>query len=227
MMKKMTYRHRIGNAGVAILVLLLVACLVGLFYERQLNFGRTKVQYNVLVEATYDTPFGEWYSIGSGVVISDTGRILTAAHVIDGAKSVRVTLHNGKVFDVNDFYVDVKHDVGIIDLGLPFGSVDFMPLSDSNDIETGQWVVHVGNANGIWADTVLRGKIHDVSFYRLSLGKDIEFIVVKMEIKSGCSGGGVYAGDKLIGIVRVYWDGAAIIIPSNVCKLVLEEYDAQ
>ena len=222
MMEKVTTKRGVR----LVVVVLLIAALLG-HVQVRFNFGCNKIQYNVVVEATYSTPFGERYSTGSGVVISDTGRILTAAHVIDGAKSVRVTLRNGKVFDVDSFYVDVKHDVGIIDLGLPFGSVDFMPLSDLDDVETGQWVVHVGNVNGIWTDTVVRGKIHDVSFYRLSLGKDIEFIVVKMEIKPGCSGGGVYVGDELIGIVKAYWGGAAIIIPSDVCKLVLEEYDAQ
>lgn len=221
MMKKMT------KQGVRlVVVVLLVAALLG-HVQLRFNFSCNKVQYNVVVEAIYNTPFGERYSTGSGVVISNTGRILTAAHVIDGARSVRVTLHNGKVFDVDSFYVDVKHDVGIIDLGLPFGSVDFIPLSDSDDIEKDHITIHVGNVNGIWTDTVVRGKIYDPNFYRLSLGKDIGFIVVKMEIKPGCSGGGVYIGDKLIGIVKAYWDGAAIIIPSNVCKLVLEEYNAQ
>lgn len=216
-----TYRNR---ASLGVLVLLVIV-FVGL-YVCQLDFGHTKVQYNVLVEATHNTPFGERYSIGSGVVISDTGRILTAAHVIGGAESVRVTLHGGKVFDTDRFYVDAERDVGFIDLGLPFGSIDFVPLSGSDDIEKGYTVVHVGNPNGIWADTIVRGKVHNPHFFRLSLGKDIEFIVIKMKIEPGCSGGGVYIGDELIGIVKAYWDGAAIIIPSNVCKLVLEEYDA-
>ncbi len=219
-MRKVTPELRIGVA------VLLVLALFG-FIQIRFNFGQNKVQYNVVVEATYNTPFGEHHSIGSGVVISDTGQILTAAHVIDMAKSVRVTLHSGKVFDVDSFYVDAKHDVGIIDLDLPFGSVDFMPLSDSDDIEKDNAVVHVGNVNGIWTDTVVRGKIYDPHFYRLPLGKDIEFIVVKMKIEPGCSGGGIYIGDELIGIVKAYWDGAAIIIPSDVCKLVLEEYNAQ
>ena len=217
------YKSRCGikMAIVVILAVTILACV-----WPQLNFGYTKIQYNVLVEATYNTPFGERYSIGSGVVISDTGRILTAAHVIDGAESVRVTLHDGKVFDTDRFYVDVECDVGIIDLGLPFGSVDFIPLSESGDIETGCLVVHIGNPNGIWVDTVVYGKIHDPHFYRIQLGKDIEFIVAKMKIEPGCSGGGVYIDNKLIGIVKAYWDGAAIIIPSNICKLVLEEYNA-
>jgi S1-C subfamily serine protease len=223
MMKKVTSAHKRQIVAVIFLITALIGCAVWL----QPNLGQNKIQYNVVIEATYSTPFGERYRVGSGVVISDTGRILTAAHVIDGAKSVRVTLHNGKVFDIDSFYVDVERDVGIIDLGLPFGSVDFMPLSDSDDVEKGHATIHVGNANGIWTDTVIRGKIYDPAFYKLSLGKDIEFIVVKMEIKPGCSGGGVYIGDELIGIVSVYWDGAAIIIPSNVCRLVLEEYDAQ
>lgn len=216
-----TSRCWIKVAVTVILVVTVLACI-----WPQLNLGHTKVQYNVIVEATFDTLFGERHSIGSGVVISDTGRILTAAHVIAGAKSVRITLHSDKVFDVNSFYADTKHDVGVVDLNLPFGSVDFIPLSKSDDVEKGHTIVHIGNPNGIWADTIVYGKIYDPDFYRLSLGKDIEFIVAKMKIEPGCSGGGAYVGNELIGIVKAYWDGAAIIIPSNVCKLVLEEYNA-
>ena len=216
------YKSRCGiKAAIALILAVTLVCVV---FQLQPNLGRNKMQYNVVVEATFDTPFGERHSIGSGVVISDTGMILTAAHVINGARSVRITLHDGRVFGTDEFYTDAERDVGFVDLELPYGSIDFMPLSESDDIEKGCLVVHVGNPNGIWTDTIVRGKIYNPHFFRLSLGKDIEFIVVKMEIRPGCSGGGVYLGDELIGIVKAYWDGAAIIIPSGVCRLVLEKY---
>lgn len=184
-----------------------------------LNNDQDYTPYNVLVETVIDTPFGPQYMLGSGVVISENGQILTAGHVLKNASRVRVTLHDGRVFDVNDFYVDEEFDVGFVDL--PIETTIYSPLSDSNDLPKNVCITHVGNPGGIRTDVVLKGKIEDGSFQRLALGEDVDFLLAILTVEPGCSGGGAWVDGRLIGIVVIQADIFAILVPSNVCQIAL------
>jgi len=184
------------------------------------------IKYNVVVEGSRTLIIGEYISIGSGVLISEDGLIVTAKHVVKHADSVRITLYDGRIFDANKWYEDPKNDVAIIDL--PIEVNEYTILTDSNEIKSGDRIYNIGNVRGIWDNTIIYGKVHRTGFKRLMLGRDCEFIfATKMDIAPGCSGGGVYRGDDLIGIVVMRSPGATFIIPSNICNKAVEDYRCQ
>lgn len=197
-------------------IVLIFIVWAGLLY----NCARENRVYNVVVESEQHGRF----FIGSGVVISEDGLILTAGHVIKNADRVRVTLSDGRIFDVNNYYIDAVHDVGLINL--PIDVNDYMVLEDSNDITSNNIIYNIGNSRGIWDNSIFFGIIRDVKFKRLGFGEKCEFILARMIVYPGCSGGGVYRWDKLIGIAVRAGVGATIIVPSNICKQVVEEYYA-
>lgn len=184
------------------------------------NCARGNRVYNAVVEVERH---GRFY-IGSGVVISEDGLILTAGHVVKNAKRIRVTLSDGRVFDTKDYYRDSVHDVGLIKLSVDVN--DYMMLGDSNSITSNSIIYNVGNAEGIWDHSIFFGIIRDTKFNRLGFGEKCDFILAKMIVYPGCSGGGVYRWNKLIGIAVRGGIGATMIVPSDTCKQVVEDYYA-
>ncbi len=184
------------------------------------------IKYNVVVEGSRTWILGERVSTGSGVLVSEDGLILTARHMVENVDSVRVTLPDGHIFDVNEWYVDPNNDVAVIDL--PIEVNEYAIFADTNSVEPGDKIYAIGNAYGIWDDTVTFGKIHKIKFKRIMLEKDCEFVFAKLEIVPGNSGGGVYEGDELIGIVVMLGPrDAAFIVPSYICEKAIEDYRCQ
>lgn len=218
MISKIKKTIQVGLLTVGVLLVLLFGVtpsVLKLFITPKSKFTK----YNVLIETTVNTPFGLQYKMGSGVVISQDGIILTAGHILKEGIQVRVTLHDGRVFDVNDFYIDDKFDVGYIDL--PCDVNEFIELSDPNIVELKDIVTGIGNPWGVFTDVVIKGKVTDIDFRRLSLKQDIDFIKVVLPTEPGFSGGGSYVHGKLIGIMTIRWNKFALIIPSDICKQVL------
>jgi len=182
--------------------------------------GLTK--YNVVIESVYDKKFSEpRYSMGSGVVISKDGIILTAKHVVNEATSVRITLYDGRMFTITEFYTDAESDVAYIDL--PCDVNDFIPLSDSNDVKDGDKVVLVGNPGGIWENRTAYGRVLNVAFNRLCLDPTNPVLVVSAKTEPGYSGGGVYVNHKLVGIISRGSPMFIFAISSNTCFRALRE----
>jgi serine protease Do len=81
---------------------------------------------------------------GSGVIINESGYILTNNHVVEGAESIEVTLPDGRNFDASLVGTDPLTDLAVIKIdGDDLPTVTF---GDSSGIMVGQWVVAIGNA---------------------------------------------------------------------------------
>ncbi len=81
---------------------------------------------------------------GSGVIIDESGYILTNNHVVEGAESIEVTLPDGRNFDASLVGTDPLTDLAVIKIdGDDLPTVTF---GDSSGIMVGQWVVAIGNA---------------------------------------------------------------------------------
>ena len=92
--------------------------------------------------------------LGSGVIIEADGRIVTNAHVVDGADRVRVLLTDGREFDAKVVGVDKPTDLAVLDVeatGLPA-----LPFGDSDKPRVGDVVLAVGNPLGV-GQTVTMG----------------------------------------------------------------------
>src|SRR5258708_36906071 len=89
--------------------------------------------------------------LGSGFIFASDGQILTNAHVVSGARRIRVTLADGRTFDAGLVGADTEVDVAILRIGadrLPVAELGRVPL------KVGQLVIAVGNPYGLkWAVT--------------------------------------------------------------------------
>lgn len=166
---------------------------------------------------------------GSGVIICPDGLILTAGHVVDGAEAFKVILPDGQEFWSNKSYLSNITDVGLIRIDAE--KLPFSYLGNSDSLRKGEEVFIIGSSLGFdLFNTVTSGIIS-------GLGRDIDFFGEKLMIQSdaqswpGNSGGPVFNMEgRIVGIlVGGYWgaDGISLIIPANICKLVLDCYSAE
>jgi serine protease Do len=163
--------------------------------------------------------------LGSGVIVSPDGHILTNAHVVDSADSVRVVLHDGREFTAKVVGVDRPSDLAVVEIkatGLPS-----LQLADSGAPRVGDVVLAVGNPLGI-GETVTMG-ILSAKGRTTGTGDSYEdFLQTDAPINHGNSGGAlVTANGDLIGITSQIVSpsggniGIGFAIPSNMAKNVM------
>ena len=166
------------------------------------------------------------HGLGSGVVVTEDGYILTNNHVVEGADEVKVALQDGREITASVVGRDPKTDVAVLKIdakGLPW-----VPMADSDRIEVGDLVLAVGNPFGI-GQTVTMGMVSATG--RANMGIDYEdFIQTDAAINPGNSGGAlVDVEGRLIGINTAILSrsggnqGIGFAIPSNMARDVMEK----
>ena len=93
--------------------------------------------------------------VGSGVIVSSDGYILTAQHVVEGASSVSVTLADGRTFDATVVDVSSTDDVALVKIDAT--GLTAAPIAASSSVEVGQLAIAIGNPLGEYADSVTLG----------------------------------------------------------------------
>lgn len=83
---------------------------------------------------------------GSGWILDPGGLIVTNNHVVEGAKSVTVTLENGQTYISKAIYTDPINDLAVVDIGIH--SLPGITLGNSSKIKVGDQVIAIGNALG-------------------------------------------------------------------------------
>lgn len=166
------------------------------------------------------------HGIGSGVIVTEDGFILTNNHVVDGADEVKVSLQDGREFTAKVVGRDPQSEVAVIKIdatGLPV-----IPMADSEHVEVGDVVLAVGNPFGI-GQTVTTG-IVSATGRGGTLGLDYEdFIQTDAAINPGNSGGAlVDVEGRLIGINTAILSrsggnqGIGFAIPTNLARNVMD-----
>jgi putative serine protease PepD len=104
------------------------------------------------------TPFGEQQGTaqGTGFVIDTEGHIVTNAHVVNGASSVNVALHDGETRTAQVVGIDEATDLAVLKVDAPAGSLHPLRLGDSEAVSVGDPVIAIGNPFGL-EDTVTAG----------------------------------------------------------------------
>src|SRR5215470_10566399 len=167
--------------------------------------------------------------VGSGVIISTDGYILTNNHVVDEADKVEVELNDNRKFTAKVIGADSPSDVAVIKInatGLPT-----VPLGDSDRVEIGDLVLAVGNPLGI-GQTVTMGIISAKG--RQSPGRDEgsfeDFLQTDAAINQGNSGGAlVNLRGELIGIPSQILSrtggniGIGFAIPTKMARNVMDQ----
>jgi serine protease Do len=163
--------------------------------------------------------------VGSGIIATADGYILTNNHVVEHADTIKVSLTDGREFDGKVIGRDPKTDVAVIKVeakGLPA-----IPFADSDSIEVGDIVLAVGHPFGI-GQTVTTGIISAKG--RATMGLDYEdFIQTDAAINPGNSGGAlVDVEGRLIGMNTAILSrnggnqGIGFAVPTNLARWVME-----
>jgi Do/DeqQ family serine protease len=166
--------------------------------------------------------------LGSGVIVSTDGYILTNHHVIDGAQQIEVELRNQRSVDAKLIGSDPPSDLAL--LKIEQTGLSALALADSNQVQVGDVVLAIGNPLGI-GQTVTMGIISAKSRRTgLSDGSFEDFLHTDAPINRGNSGGALIdSSGNLVGINSQILSpsggsiGIGFAIPSNMARDVLDQ----
>jgi serine protease Do len=166
--------------------------------------------------------------LGSGVIVSPEGYILTNNHVVDGATNVRVTLSDRREFQARVVGSDPKTDIAV--LRIEASSLSPITIGDSSKVEVGDTALAIGNPFGV-GQTVTRGIISATGRGNLGIEAYEDFIQTDAPINPGNSGGALINDrGELIGINTAIIthgsggnQGIGFAIPANLARQVMEE----
>lgn len=168
--------------------------------------------------------------LGSGVILSPDGLILTNAHIIQTASKIYVSLANKKQAEAKPVSVNSVLDLALIKLDVPY---ELVPVEFASDIAVGETVVAIGNALGLPNSVsvgVVSGKNREIpGMPENSVFKDL--IQIDASLNQGDSGGGLFNLEgKFMGINLAMVqsaEGVGFAIPFTRVREALEEYKRQ
>jgi serine protease Do len=167
-------------------------------------------------------------ALGSGVIVSADGHILTNHHVVDGAEQISVDLNDRRTFEAKLVGSDAPSDLAV--LKIQASSLPVLALGDSDKVRVGDVCLAVGNPLGI-GETVTAGIISAKGRATgLSDGSFEDFLQTDAAINQGNSGGAlVNTQGELIGINSQILSpsggniGIGFAIPSNMARNVMDQ----
>ncbi|WP_035987041.1 HhoA/HhoB/HtrA family serine endopeptidase [Leptolyngbya sp. KIOST-1] len=164
---------------------------------------------------------------GSGFILSNDGQILTNAHVVEGAKTVQVTLRDGRDFEGTVVGVDSVTDVAVIKIEA--ADLPSVRLGSTQDLAPGQWAIAIGNPLGL-DNTVTAGIISALGRSSNQVGipdKRVQFIQTDAAINPGNSGGPLLNDrGEVIGMntaIRANAQGLGFAIPIETAKRIADQ----
>ncbi|GGX81784.1 2-alkenal reductase [Litchfieldella qijiaojingensis] len=170
-------------------------------------------------------------SLGSGVIVSPEGYVLTNHHVIRGADQIQVALRDGRETLAEVVGTDPESDLAVLKIELD--ELPVIALSDSSEAAVGDVVMAIGNPFGV-GQTVTMGIISATGRSHLGLNAYEDFIQTDAAINPGNSGGALVNPEgALIGINTAIFSrsggsqGIGFAIPVNLARDILEELVTQ
>ncbi|WP_299481606.1 DegQ family serine endoprotease [uncultured Roseibium sp.] len=169
-------------------------------------------------------------SLGSGVIITSDGTVITNHHVIKGADEVRVALSDRREFDADIVLMDERTDLAVLKIREegPFEHVSF---ADSDSLEVGDIVLAIGNPFGV-GQTVTQGIVSALARTQVGVTDFQFFIQTDAAINPGNSGGAlVDMTGNLVGINTAIFsrsggsNGIGFAIPAHMARFVAQAAD--
>tara|TARA_B110000196_G_scaffold194972_1_gene166972 strand:+ start:256 stop:1287 length:1032 start_codon:yes stop_codon:yes gene_type:complete len=164
--------------------------------------------------------------LGSGLIISDNGYIVTNAHVIEQADEIAVSLSNGETINAEIIGTDPKTDIALIKIEQK--DLIAANLGDSDQVRVGQFVIAAGNPFGLSA-SITSGIVSAKGRSNVGIADYEDFIQTDASINQGNSGGPLVNLDaEVIGINTAMLGrngniGIGFAIPINLVKDIVSD----
>jgi len=175
-------------------------------------------------------PVPERRALGSGFIIDQDGYVITNNHVIDGAKSIDVTLHDERSFNAILVGTDPDTDLALLKIDAE-EALPYVKFGDSDTAKVGNWVLAIGNPFGL-GNTVTAGIISARSRI-INAGPYDDFIQTDAPINRGNSGGPLFdINGTVIGVNTAIFSpnggnvGIGFAVPANMVALVADQLRA-
>lgn len=166
-------------------------------------------------------------NLGSGVIVSSNGYILTNHHVVEAADEIQVALADGRTLPARVVGADPETDLAVLKIeasGLPA-----ITFAQAESLNVGDWVLAVGNPFGV-GQTVTAGIVSALGRTHLGINTFENFIQTDAAINPGNSGGAlVDAAGNLVGVNSAIYSrtggsqGIGFAIPVSIARLVMEQ----
>lgn len=190
------------------------------------------------------TPFGDFFnfsplfkdipqqkfkeqSMGSGVIVSTDGYIVTNNHVVEQSSDIKVTLFDKQTLKAKIIGSDPKTDIAIIKIDTK--NLPITPFGNSENLQVGEFVLAIGNPFGL-NNTVTMGIISAVGRADVGIAEYEDFIQTDAAINPGNSGGPlVNIKGEIVGINTAIfsktggYQGIGFAVPSNMVKAIMEQ----
>jgi serine protease Do len=167
--------------------------------------------------------------LGSGVIVSPKGYILTNNHVVEGADAIKVKLHDETEYEATVVGTDKPTDMAVIRMKGHKGRLPTLPLGDSEKLRIGEWVLAVGNPYGL-SHTVTTGIVSAIGRKNTGINSYENFIQTDAAINPGNSGGALLSlSGELIGINTAIfsrsggYQGIGFAIPINMARRITQD----
>jgi len=168
--------------------------------------------------------------MGSGVIVSSDGYIISNNHVVEGATTLEITTNDNKKYEVEVIGTDSNADIAVLKIKGDY-NFPYVRFADSDNTRIGEWVLAVGNPynlNSTVTAGIISAKSRDFSDYD---NKNQSFIQTDAAVNSGNSGGAlVNTNGDLIGINTAITSngmgtfiGYSFAVPSNIARKVYED----
>jgi Do/DeqQ family serine protease len=166
-------------------------------------------------------------SLGSGVIVSNTGYVLTNHHVVEAADEIEVALHDGKKLLAKVVGNDPETDLAVLRVNAD--NLPAITFGSSDALNVGDVVLAIGNPFGV-GQTVTGGIVSALGRTGLGINTFENFIQTDAAINPGNSGGAlVDVGGNLVGINTAIFSrsggsmGIGFAIPVSTAQMVLEQ----
>ncbi len=167
-------------------------------------------------------------SLGSGVIVSADGLVLTNHHVIGNGGAILVTLSDGREFPASIVGTDPQTDMALLRLESVRGDITPIPYGDSSRLRQGDVVLAIGNPFGV-GQTVTMGIVSAIGRANMGIAEYEDFIQTDAAINPGNSGGALISmSGELVGINTAILSrtggnhGIGFAIPSNMLRPIVE-----
>jgi serine protease DegQ len=208
-----------------------IPAVVNIFTQKQVRGPRNPFTDDPVFRHFFGDRFDprprEVSNLGSGVIASSNGYILTNHHVVDGAEEIQVALADGRTVPAQVVGADPETDLAVLKI-----NADKLPaitFGQSDGLRVGDWVLAIGNPFGV-GQTVTLGIVSALGRTHLGINTFENFIQTDAAINPGNSGGALVDGaGNLVGINSAIYSrtggsqGIGFAIPVSLAKQVMEQ----